>query len=304
MRVLVTGADGFLGGEIARRFGSRADVKPIAAGRRPSEHGLAVDLGDREVLVRILTEVKPEAVVHAAGRADGSRLDLERDNVLATRTLAECMAASDLDAALVLLGSAAQYGAPRHDRPWRESDAMAPVTPYGESKRDAELAAFAIADGASLRVASLRLFNVVAPRAVGNQVFATFLRRASDAVAAGPPPWRVRMGPLGAVRDFVAACDVVRAVEAVVDRGAWGEAINVCTGVGRPARALIAATAAAFDGAMVVHEAEGDPGVAASIGDPSLCEAKLGFRPSPDLGPLTRDAAAWIREAAGARSDA
>jgi len=306
MRVLVTGANGFLGGEIARRFASRGDVDVIGAARcgREGERGVAVDLADMTRIVRILADLTPDLVVHAAGRSEGSRAEFERDNAFATRTLAEAMRKAAPDAALVLLGSAAQYGAPRSDRAWRESDAMAPVTAYGESKRDAEAAAFAVADGSGLRVVALRLFNVVAPQPAGGQVFAAFLRRAADAAAAGPPPWSVRMGPLGAVRDFVAVADVVRAVEAVADRGIWGEAINVCTGVGRPARALIVATASTFGGALVVEEAEGDAGVSSSIGDPGVCEARLGFRPSADLSTLTRSAAAWIGEAARARSGA
>jgi len=305
MRVLVTGAGGFLGGEVVRRFAARTDVELIAASRGPppTEGGLALDLGDAAAVVRMLMDTQPDVVVHASGRAEGPREDLHRDNVLATKTLAEAMRAATPGAGLVLLGSAAQYGQPQSERPWRESDAMAPQTPYGQSKLGAEVAAFAAGAG-GVRVAALRVFNVVAPRAVGGQVFATFLSRAAEAVAMGRPPWRVRMGPLGAVRDFVAVSDVVRAIEAVVDRGAWGEAINVCTGVGRPARDLIAATVTDLGGALTLEETDGDAGVASSVGDPGLCEARLGFRPSADLTTLTRDAAAWIREAARARSDA
>ena len=146
-----------------------------------------------------------------------------------------------------------------------------------------------------MRLAALRLFNVVAPEPAGGQVFASFLRRAAAAIGSGPPPCRVRMGPLGAVRDFIAVDDVVRAVEAVLDRGAWGEAINICSGVGRPVRALIAATVDELDAKFVVEEDPADNGgVPWSVGDPALCEARLGFRPSADLTAITRAAGAWI----------
>jgi len=166
--------------------------------------------------------------------------------------------------------------------------------------------AFAEARRAGLRVAALRLFNVVSPAPQGEQAIAHFLRKAAAAAAVGPPPWRVRMGALDAVRDFVALDDVLRAVERVIDRGAWGEAINVCTGVGRPVRSLIELVASGVRGEVIVDEAPADIGVAWSVGDPRLCEAKLGFRPSADLSGLARAAADWItREAAAhARSRA
>ena len=110
-------------------------------------------------------------------------------------------------------------------------------------------------------------------------MFDSFLRRAAAAVGSGPPPCRVD-GPAGGVRP-VAVDDVVRAVEAVLDRAAWGEAISICSGVGRPVRALIAATVDELDAKFVVEEDPADNGgVPWSVGDPALCEARLGFRPS------------------------
>jgi error-prone DNA polymerase len=44
-----------------------------------------------------------------------------------------------------------------------------------------------------LKLAALRLFNVVSPAPRGEQALAHFLRKAAAAVASGPPPWRVRL---------------------------------------------------------------------------------------------------------------
>jgi GDP-4-dehydro-6-deoxy-D-mannose reductase len=125
-------------------------------------------------------------------------------------------------------------------------------------------------------------------------VFAAFLRKAA-ARAAGPPPWRVPMGPLMALRDFVPVEDVLEAVERVIERQVWGEVINVCTGVGRTARALLGATVAQLGGRVAIDEAPSSAQqLAWSVGDPSRCEALLGFRPSSDLAPVARRAAAWL----------
>jgi nucleoside-diphosphate-sugar epimerase len=302
IRVMVTGAGGFLGGALARRLAGRADVELIPLGRTaPPDfpHAGALGLHDRDAIARLLAETRPDVVAHAAGRTTGTPDDLMADNAVATANLAEAIGAAAPGAGLVLLGSAAQYGVPETLTPWKESDLCAPLDPYGRSKQAAETAALAVARRLGSGVTVLRIFNVVAPEPHGEQVFATFLRRAAAAVA-GPPPWRVGMGPLGAVRDFIDVEDVLTAVERVIERGVWGEAINVCSGIGRTARSLVDAVAAQTGGKVMIEEAAATaaPKVAWSVGDPARCEALLGFRPSADLAPATRRAADWLATAA------
>jgi nucleoside-diphosphate-sugar epimerase len=245
---------------------------------------------------------RPDVVVHAAGRTEGPPAALLADNAIATANLAVAMSDAAPGAGLVLLGSAAQYGAGEPGHPWRETDPCLPQGPYGISKQAAETCAFARARRSGLKIAALRLFNVVSPVPQGEQALAHFQRKAAVA-ASGPPPWRIRMGALGAVRDFVALDDVLEAVARTIDRGAWGEAINVCTGLGRPVRALIEQVASELPGEVVVEEsADQLPGALWSVGDPGLCEARLGFRPSADLAPVARAAAAWVKREAAAHA--
>lgn len=303
IRVMVTGAGGFLGATLARRFQQRDDVELIALGRDappPFPRAGAVDLLDKAAIARVLAETRPDVVAHAAGRTPGKPGALLTDNAIATANLAEAIGEAGCGAALVLLGSGAQYGVPDQLTPWKESDPCSPFEPYGLSKHAAETAAFAAARRLGFGVAALRIFNVVAPEPQGEQVFAAFLRRAAATAASGPPPWRVQMGPLTALRDFVDIEDVLTAVERVIERGVWGEAINVCAGVGRTARALLGAAAAQTGGAVVIEEEPeaAPPELAWSVGDPAKCEALLGFRPASDLAPVTRRAAAWLVAAA------
>ena len=310
MRILVTGAGGFLGGAIAARLVARMGGQVIRAVRRPPAPvgGIALDLCDRPpTIASALVEARPDVVVHAAGRSAGSAIELFDDNARATASLAAALGRAAFGTRLILISSAAQYGAGETNRRHREDEPALPLDLYGLSKRAAETCAFTAARHADFGVTSLRLFNVIDASARGEQMFAQFLRRACAAARAGPPPWRVAMGPLGAVRDFVALDDVLDAVERVIERDVWGEALNVCTGVGRPARDLTGAVAAALDGRLQVEEGAADPdaGVAWSVGDPAKSEARLGLRPSSDLSPVVRVAAEAIaREAAHARSRA
>jgi len=300
---MVTGAAGFLGACVARRFAGRDDVELTALGRSaPPDfpHADQLDLSDRPAIARLLAKARPDVVVHAAGRTPGRPGALLADNAIATANLAGAIGEAASGAALVLLGSAAQYGVPDALTPWKETDPCSPFEPYGLSKHAAETSAFAAGRRLGFGVTALRIFNVVAPEPQGEQVFAAFLRRAAAAAAAGPPPWRVKMGPLTVLRDFVDVEDVLTAIERVIERGVWGEAINVCGGVGRTARALLGAAAAQTGGAVLVEEEPptAAPELAWSVGDPSKCEALLGFRPSIDLAPVTRRAADWLVAAA------
>jgi GDP-4-dehydro-6-deoxy-D-mannose reductase len=306
MRILVTGAGGFMGGALLKRFSERPDVDLVAVGRAaaPTGDGYRLDLGDRAATARLLAEVRPQVVVHAAGRTPSKPGALLADNAIATANLAEAIGLAAPDAGLILLSSAAQYGVSESQTPWRESDLCAPFEPYGISKHAAEQSALAAARRWGSRTTSLRLFNVISPEPRGEQVFAAFLRKTA-AQAAGPPPWRVLMGPLMALRDFVPLEDVLEAVERVIDREVWGEVINVCTGVGRTTRALLGATVAQLGGKVVIDEAPPDAQqLAWSVGDPLLCEALLGFRPSSDLAPIVRRAADWLLAASEGASHA
>jgi GDP-4-dehydro-6-deoxy-D-mannose reductase len=294
MRVLVTGANGFLGGAIRKRLAARSDLALVGGAGR---------LDDPVALAEGLRTARPDIVVHAAGRTTGSADDFQADNVVATDNLARAIDAATPDCGLILLSSAAQYGHSADRTPWKETGPCNPVDDYGASKLAAEAAAFA----ATRRVAALRLFNVIAPGAQGEQAFSSFLRKLVAAMA-GPPPWRVEMGRLSAVRDFTALDDALSAVERAIERDAWGEAINVCTGVGRPVRALLdevgRLVAPEGRGALVISESGSPPVLDWSIGDPALCQARLGFTPADDLSALVRQAADWVRLMAEARANA
>ncbi|TNM36424.1 NAD(P)-dependent oxidoreductase [Nocardioides albidus] len=92
MRLLVTGASGFVGGRL-RELATAAGHDVVGLGRRRLDRAdyLSVDLGRTAVDDLPDLPWRPDAVIHCAARATpyAPRKDYERDNVVATQTVVD-----------------------------------------------------------------------------------------------------------------------------------------------------------------------------------------------------------------------
>lgn len=174
MKVLVTGATGFVGSAIVRELESRGhEVAYLARGAsntwRLDELGaraqrVAGDLSQPDSYRHALESFHPEALVHAAwfGVGNHDRNDARQlDNVPQTAALVR--AALDHGARTVVgFGSQAEYG-PRPEKT-REDAPLAPTTLYGAAKVASFHATRVQCELANARFAWLRLFSTYGPR--------------------------------------------------------------------------------------------------------------------------------------------
>ncbi|HEY1249782.1 MAG TPA: NAD-dependent epimerase/dehydratase family protein [Thermoanaerobaculia bacterium] len=145
----LTGGTGFLGGHVARALCAQGWTVRLLA-RDPDRarggllEGLPVrveggDLSDEDRLARQVEGV--DAIVHVAGILKARNLAAYRDvNVEATRRLLRAGRRAAPRAMWVHVSSQAAAGPARNGRPVAEGDASRPVSWYGLSKREGELA--------------------------------------------------------------------------------------------------------------------------------------------------------------------
>ncbi|HKY14986.1 MAG TPA: sugar nucleotide-binding protein [Microthrixaceae bacterium] len=134
MRILVTGAAGLVGGGLATVL-TRAGHTVVGTVR---EHEAAegidsrrVDLAEPGALAAVIASDDLDVVVHAAY----STRDLERDVVSATHEVAATCAGRGI--AMVHLSTDAVFDG--EAAPYAEGDQPAPIHPYGDAKRRAEI---------------------------------------------------------------------------------------------------------------------------------------------------------------------
>ena len=173
MRILVTGASGFLGSYlVADLLEQGHDVAVLVRGDTPWRLADAIDritpiagsLDDVTALRDRLKAFAPDAGAHRAGRGVGN---MDRNSPLQGRNVWDAAELAALCAELkvatfVGAGSQAEYGP--LNRPIAPDDTTLPTTLYGKAKLAAGSMCEQIAAEASMRFAWLRIFSTYGPR--------------------------------------------------------------------------------------------------------------------------------------------
>lgn len=146
---LLTGAAGFLGKHIGRHFCqlgwkvAGVDILPPGSVQLASEVRYFQSALPSPAFEQMLRDLAPDVCIHCAGRASVPMSMSDpaadyRDNAVLTFELLDAIRRHAPRCRFVLLSSAAVYGNPSK-LPVSENTHVAPLSPYGFHKRQAEL---------------------------------------------------------------------------------------------------------------------------------------------------------------------
>jgi nucleoside-diphosphate-sugar epimerase len=286
-RVVVTGGGGFIGRHMVERFAALPGFEVVCVQHASLVPALDLavattqaDLGSPEACLALIGRWQPDVVIHCASEPVTTAAPLSAVNQSSAHWLLDAAARERPSAHVVLFGSAAEYGLPIGGQRLREDHSCFAYTPYGRAKLATTEDAMYRTRRGSVRATVLRLFNVVGPGIGTHLPLGAFLARYAYGDRRA-----VKMGPIDAVRDFVAIGDVAAAAVRAVETAAAGEVINVCTGRGRSLRELLLRMTQLMGLDVQIESAPEAPatGLQPIVGDPAKCQALLGFTPSADL---------------------
>jgi UDP-glucuronate 4-epimerase len=318
MKILLTGAAGFIGSHLSERllesgyeilaldnFDAYYDIalKEERVARLREYSGFALERGDIRdaALVSHLTQsFAPERIVHLAARA-GVRPSIEAPaeycavNVTGTANIFEAARVGSTPGKsipVVFASSSSVYG-DSATPPYSENEvADFPVSPYAATKRAGELLAYTYHHLYQLPITCLRFFTVYGPRQRPDMAIHKF----STAILNDRPI--TLFGDGTTARDYTFIGDIVDGLVASIERAPdlGYEILNLGGGQTISLRALVEKIESIADKKACIEWQGDQPGdVKLTSADISRAREKLGYNPQTSIDEGLRATIEWLR---------
>lgn len=317
--VLVCGGAGFIGSHMVHELNDRGErvvvIDNLSTGfawALPEAARLVQgDIGDMDLVRRVIREHNVEAIVHFAGsivvpESVADPLGYYLNNTVKSRSLMAVAVETGVPH-FIFSSTAAVYGAPK-DNPVREDAELKPISPYGSSKLMTEIMLRDTAFAHPFNYVALRYFNVAGADPKGrtgqSTKGATHLIKVACEAAQGK---RSHLDVFGTdyptadgtcIRDYIHVTDLVRAhVDALgyLRRGGKSDVFNCGYAHGFSVLEVIDAVKRVsgrdFEVRLAARRA-GDPPAIVAASDKA--RAALGWTPQlDDLDQIVEHALAW-----------
>ncbi|MEI6563508.1 MAG: NAD-dependent epimerase/dehydratase family protein [bacterium] len=238
MRILVTGAGGFVGRHLIGELTSNGheaiglDIGKTPAWLSPSTF-VTGNITEADELEKTVAKLNPDACVHLAGWAfvpsgnvaPSKILDI---NVVGTTNVLEAFRRAQSPARILFVSTSHVYGMRTRPAPIQEDDLLAPDTFYAISKAAADQFCQLYAKQFNLDVMVARPHNHIGPGQSPQFSIASFAKQVAE-IRDGATP-QMKVGNLENHRDFTDVRDIVRAYRLLLEKGSAGKAYNIASG--------------------------------------------------------------------------
>lgn len=295
MRILITGASGFVGGHLIRhllKMSPEVEIHgtTLTNPTQPTPDRVqfhSVQLRDPQQVVHLIETIQPDYIYHLAAQAFVPRSfeapwETLENNVRSQLNLFQACINLNLRPRMLIVGSADIYGIVTPDQiPITEEARLCPTSPYSVSKITQDMLALQYHYSHDLQVMRARPFNHVGPGQSEAFVVPAFTSQIIR-IEAGHQPPVLSVGDLSAKRDFTDVRDIVRAYRLIMEKGTPGDVYNVASGRAVSIRYVLDCL---LEKATVPIEVQVDPArlrptkIPILLGDHSRLTKQTGWKP-------------------------
>ena len=236
MRVLVTGAYGFVGRHMTRelRAAGHTPIRMSGPCEDVPDADTQADILDLASLIRAVEKTTPDACVHLAGMAfvpaaaKNPALTFEV-NTVGTMHLLQAFQQAAPQSRILVVTTSQIYGNRDTTTALPETYPSAPENLYAVSKLAADTASLMVARQQHMHVMTARPHNHIGPGQSRDFVISAFAHQLAE-MADGTSEPVMQVGNLESRRDFLDVRDVTRAYRMLLEKGKSGEAYNIASG--------------------------------------------------------------------------
>lgn len=247
MKILITGASGFVGSYLAEallaKHGLSAEIVGVASSQMSINRlphlaekidwrvGNLLDERFVESIISDYDQVYHLAAFSSAGNSFSKPVETIENNLKAELFLLEGLKKTESKARILIVGSIDMYGSIEGDADVVEDTPLMPASPYAVSKIAQDYLGLHYYLSHNLDVVRVRPSNHIGPRQAAGFVVPSFCQQVAS-IELGKQEPEIKVGTISTIRDFTDVRDMVVAYMLALDKGQAGEAYVLGSGVG------------------------------------------------------------------------